>query len=454
VLRLYPFQQEGVENLVKRRTVLFADEMGLGKTVQAAVALRCLFDSRSIQRVLIAAPIALTRNWKSELQKWAGIPGVLYEGGSRYGMLEGNAAVLIGSYETICSDLVAATRGGERFLELGIDVLILDEAQRIKTPETMRAKVLAKILAARRWAITGTPLENHPRELASILRFLYPNEFETPDALEDLPRILAYRDQTILRRTKATVGLQLPRKTVASISLALSPDQAAEYSQRLQDLTQALVRRSARAVAPMQLLSGIQDLRRIAVVSKNQDSSKLDFLESQLEHITANREKAVVFSSFANIALPLFRERLSRFGAVLYTGSMSTDERERVHRRFLEDPNTRVMCASLKAAGVGLTWTVASHVFHTDVWWNPQVLNQADDRVHRIGQQKPVFVRRLLADGTIEEAINHLLETKEDIFRMVVDEAPPNSITQRTFSQLLDLIGLKATDQTRFGRLR
>jgi SNF2 family DNA or RNA helicase len=443
-LQLYPFQQEGVENLVKRRSVLFADEMGLGKTVQAAVALRCLFDSRSISRVLIAAPIALTRNWKSELRKWAALPGVLYEGGSRYGLLEGNAAVLIGSYETICSDLEVATRGGERFHDLGIDVLIIDEAQRIKTPETVRARVLAKIVAPRRWAITGTPLENRPRELASILRYLFPNEFETADSLEDLPRILAYRDQAMFRRTKGMVGLQLPSKTVANISVALSPDQAAEYSQRLNDLKQELARGSGDRASLMRLLAGIQDLRRIAVISSNQDSSKLDFLESQLENICSNGEKAVVFSSFANIALPLFRERLSRFGAVLYTGAMSTDERERIHQRFIEDPSTRVMCASLKAAGVGLTWTVASHVFHTDVWWNPQVLNQADDRVHRIGQQKPVLVRRLVADGTIEEAINQLLETKEDIFKMVVDEAPPASITQRTYADLLALIGLKS----------
>jgi len=446
-LELYPFQKEGVENLVKRRSVLFADEMGLGKTVQAAVALQCLFDSRSIRRVLIAAPIALTRNWKSELTKWASLPGVLYEGSSRYGLLEGNAAVLIGSYETICNDLAAATRGGERFHDVGIDVLIIDEAQRIKTPETLRARVLAKIIAPRRWAITGTPLENHPRELASILRYLFPNEFETEDALEDLPRILAYRDQAMVRRTKAVVGLQLPRKTVASISVALSPDQAAEYSQRLHELKQELASGSGRRAALMQLLSGIQDLRRIAVISRNQESSKLDFLESQVENISANGEKAVVFSSFANIALPFFRERLSRFGAVLYTGAMSTDERDRIHRRFLDDPNTRVMCASLKAAGVGLTWTVASHVFHTDVWWNPQVLNQADDRVHRIGQQKPVLVRRLLADGTIEEAVNQLLETKEDIFKMVVDEAAPASVTQHTYADLLALIGMKGAAQ-------
>jgi SNF2 family DNA or RNA helicase len=104
------------------------------------------------------------------------------------------------------------------------------------------------------------------------------------------------------------------------------------------------------------------------------------------------------------------------------------------------------MCASLKAAGVGLTWTVASHVFHTDVWWNPQVLNQADDRVHRIGQRRPVFIRRLLADGTIEQAIDQLLETKEDIFRLVIDEVAPASLAEPTLADLLSLIGLQATE--------
>jgi len=441
-MTLYPFQQAGVEELTKRRCILLADEMGLGKTVQAAVAIRNLFDAGAVRRVLIAAPLALTRNWKAEISKWASLPAVLYEGGSRYGLLEGDAPVLIGSYDTLAADLSGPTLRGHRFHDIGVDLLVLDEAQRIKTPDTIRAQIFSRTLAGRRWAITGTPLENHPRELASILRFLYPNDFADDSQLTDLHRILKFRDAAILRRTKNAVGLQLPNKTVSSVTIALSPDQAAEYAQRLHDLRTTLLGQSAANTAVIHLLSGLQDLRRITVVSRNGESSKLDFLESQIENIVEQREKAVVFSSFANIALPLFHSRLSRFGSLLYTGSMSPVEREDAHQRFVNDPACHVMCASLKAAGVGLTWTVASHVFHTDVWWNPQVLNQADDRVHRIGQRRPVFIRRLLADGTIEQAIDHLLETKEDIFHLVIDDAAPASISGPTFADLLSLIGV------------
>jgi SNF2 family DNA or RNA helicase len=420
--------------------------MGLGKTVQAAVAIRNLFDAGAIRRVLIAAPLALTRNWKAELARWATLPGVLYEGGSRYGLLEGDAPVLIGSYDTLAGDLAGPTLRGSRFHDVGIDLLILDEAQRIKTPDTIRSHVFAKTLAGRRWAITGTPLENHPRELASILRFLYPNDFGEESHLSDLPRILQFRDAAILRRTKKQVGLELPNKTVSSVTIALSPDQAAEYAQRLRELRNTLMQQSSANTAVIHLLSGLQDLRRITVVSRNGESSKLDFLEAQIESIVEQHEKAVIFSSFANLALPLFHSRLSRFGSLLYTGGMSPVQRENVHQRFVSDPACHVMCASLKAAGVGLTWTVASHVFHTDVWWNPQVLNQADDRVHRIGQRRPVFIRRLLADGTIEQAIDQLLETKEDIFRLVIDEVAPASLAEPTLADLLSLIGLQATE--------
>lgn len=172
----------------------------------------------------------------------------------------------------------------------------------------------------------------------------------------------------------------------------------------------------------------------------------MDFVADQIEEIVERDEKAVIFSSFPNVALPRLAERLAAFQPLLFTGEMSTDEREMVHRRFLDDPSARVMCASLKAAGVGITWTVASHVYHLDLWWNPQALRQAEDRVHRIGQTEPVLVKRLVAEGTIEDGIKDLLALKEDVFDLVLGTAPDLSRDMGTFEQLLSLIGLKRDD--------
>jgi SNF2 family DNA or RNA helicase len=443
-LNLYPFQRTGARALIERPRVLLGDEMGLGKTVQAAVALRQLFECGAAHRAVIVCPASLCVNWKHEVGKWAGLASVIYEGPDRFGMLYGNAAVVIGSFDTVASDLRTPTRSGTVFHDIGVDVVIVDEAQRIKDPASLRSKVLAKLLAARRWAITGTPVENHPRELASILRFLYPNEFITDTDFDDLRKILRHRDACLLRRTKQQVGLELPNKTVGSVTIALTPSQHLEYARRLSVLKESLSRGGrSQGQAVMHLLAGIQDLRRIAVIGEDGASSKLDYLEDAIESIVASGEKVVVFSSFANIAIPHFYRRLSRFGALAYTGAMAQEQRQATHHRFLTDPNAGVMFASLKAAGVGLTWTVASHVFHTDVWWNPQVLNQADDRVHRIGQEKPVFIRRLLADNTIEVAINELLDKKEEISDLLIDDAPLNAAPQQIINDLLAMIGLE-----------
>ncbi len=439
-MNLYPFQIVGVNNLITRRTILLGDEMGLGKTVQSAIAIRSLLIQGAIRKILIVCPSSLCLNWKSELQKWARLSAVIYHGAERYGMLEGNATILISSFETLCMDLDSKTAKGEKYFDASIDLLIVDEAQRIKDPESIRSKVLSKIVAPRRWAISGTPLENHPRELSSILRFLDPNEFLEASSIDDIEKTIGLAKKLVLRRTKAEVGIELPQKTLIHLRLPLEPEQAADYSHARENLL-ALARNP---IDPLKanglLLKGIQDLRRLAVISENQTSSKIDFIEMQLEEVIEKTEKVVIFSSFSNLVLPVLANRLGRFGALLYTGSMTSQEREAAHNRFLKDPNARVMCASLRAAGVGLTWTVANHVYHLDSWWNPQVLNQANDRVHRIGQDRPVFVTRLISAGTIEEAIEDLLASKVDIFNMIFSDEFTTRFDAQAARRLLAII--------------
>ena len=441
---LYPFQEEGVAQLLQRRCVLFGDEMGLGKTVQSAVAIKRLFQQGAIHRVLVVCPSSLCRNWRKELRTWVPeIPAVIYEGGDRHGMLFGNAKILIGSFETVAMDLSRPTFEGRVYCDPGFDLLILDEAHRIKDAKSNKALILCAVLAARRWALTGTPLENHPSELASILRFLNPNEFMEDDALQDESLLLKYRDLCLFRRTKQQVGLQLPPKRVITINVALSPSQASEYENTLMTLRENLSAvTDLRAMAGL-LLSGLQALRRIAVIASDGESSKLDLLDDEVAELIERNEKVVVFSTFANLVLPAVQQRLGKYGAVSYTGSMSVEERELSHKQFLEDPNVMVMCASLRAAGVGLTWVVAVNVYHLDLWWNPQAMRQAEDRVHRIGQTQNVLVRRLISEDTVEDGIATLQQVKQDIFDLIINESPTGTEAPKDMNDLLSLIGLK-----------
>ena len=445
-MTLYPYQVEGVRRLVNQRCVLFADDMGLGKTVQAAVAMRQLFDADAIRRVLVVCPVSIMRNWRKEIVRWApGLPAVLYEGAHRYGMLEGNARILIGSYETITEDLRRPTCNGRAFCDIGLDLLVLDEAQRIKAPGSFRSRILSRILSARRWALSGTPLENHPRDLNSILRFLFPNEYATGESINDLELMLQLRTSCLMRRTKDEVEIQLPARTVSYIPVQLCPDQASEYEQTLANVRSSLVGARSKSAVSSGLLAGLQKLRRITAVSGSGSSAKLDLISDELEVLAELGEKTVVFSSYANLALPVALDRLKRYRPVLFTGAMTQHDRELAHRSFTDNPNCLVMCASLRSAGVGLTWTVARHVYHLDLWWNPQAIRQAEDRVHRIGQRQPVFLRRLVAERTIDEGIVSLLESKDDLFRFVIDGAAPTPREQRLDS-LLNLVGLRRQD--------
>ena len=429
--------------------MILADEMGLGKTVQAAVAIQRLFDCGAVRRALIVCPASLLLNWRAELRTWApSIPAVLYRGADRFGLLEGTARLLITTYETLTGDLARQTLGGKLFVDVGIDLLILDEAQYIKTPETTRSMIITRLVAGRRWALTGTPLENHPRELASILRFLFPNEYEELESADIVPRLLAHRDACMVRRTKAGVGLQLPTKRVSYTLATLTPDQDAEYQNALAEIKEQIISARSPSQLTSSLIGGLQNLRRISAISANGESGKLDLLDAELDEITDSDEKIVVFSSFPHLVFPHALSRFSRFGVVQYTGEMSVAERNQVHERFINDPTTRVMLASLKAAGVGVTWTVASFVYQLDIWWNPQVMKQAEDRVHRIGQTRPVLAKRLISEGTIDEGIRRLAEKKEDIFDFLIDDHAATINQTSMLDQLLPLIGLRLEDLT------
>ena len=448
--RLYSFQTTGVRRLLQSPRLLLADEMGLGKTPQALVAMSELMAATAITRTLIVCPASLLANWQYELRQWVpNCPSVIYRGADRYGLLESGVPVLIASFETVTADWRRRSQDGRRFFDTGLDLMIVDEAQRLRNPDSLSAKVLTCALVPRRWALTGRPVENRPEDLGSILRVLEPNEFPSAESLRDYERILRLRDSLMLRRSKAEVLPELPERTMSYVPVEMAPAQRDLYNCELERLKSHLHSADRRGIAGSRgfLLGGIQRLRALCAVGEDEnDSGKLDYLEEEIGKLAQLGEKAVVFSTFANKVLPAAASRLQAYGTVIYRGSMSLEEKEQAHAKFISDSGARVMLASLRAAGLGLTWTVARYVYHLDLWWNPQALRQAEDRVYRIGQQRGVLVKRLFASESVEEGILGLVAKKEEMFGLAVagraaartEDAP----TDEELRSLLRLEGL------------
>jgi SNF2 family DNA or RNA helicase len=352
---------------------------------------------------------------------------------------------LITSFETIAQDWRQPSLDGTRFFETDFDVIIVGEAQRLKNPDSLRSSVLSRAIVPRRWALSGTPLENRPEELGSVLRFLVPNEFADPDQFADYAHILHTRDAIMLRRSKRDVLPELPEKIVSDVYVEMNPDQKSEYHAELAAVWKRLRGLHGAAASKRRgvLLGGIQRLRRICLLaSDNEDSGKLDYLEEEVAKLATSNEKAVVFSTFANQVLPVAARRLKDFGVVLYRGEMNLKERDEASRRFREDKDAMIMLASTMAAGVGLTWTEARYVYQLDLWWNPQVLAQAEDRVHRIGQTRGVLVKRLISADSIEEGIARMLDRKRAMFEMVIeDSAVPGIDCGLSNEQLCEILG-------------
>ena len=441
-MELYKYQAAGAKTLEYRNKVLLADDMGLGKTAQAIVALDRLWSDGLIKRALIVVPTTLISVWKSEFSKWAPeLPSVVYSGADRFGMLKGGMPVLIGSYDTIAKDLQRET-SKNTFVDIGIDLLVADEAHFMKNTDSLRWKTISNILASRRWALTGTPLENSIEDLVGVLRFLFQNELGKFDPTSDITKVLKLRDRCMVRRTKDEVGLQLPPKRIINMPVEMNKNQQLEYSAIVEEFEREAEGRESKNNRK-NLLVIIQNLRRIATIAQDSTSSKLDLIEQEIETLASRNQKSVVFSSFAGLALEPLYERLKKYGAVLIRGGMTSDEVKDADQRFREDDSVNVMCASLKSAGVGFTWTVANYAFILDLWWNPQAIRQAEDRLYRIGQKSPVLIKRVYSENSIDEAIMELLERKEKLFGAIVEDTPLTTEDDMSFDELIDLIRSK-----------
>jgi superfamily II DNA or RNA helicase len=401
-----------------------ADDMGLGKTVQT-LALLLLRATRGPQ--LVVAPTSVTLNWQAESMRFA--PQLklrLYQQQRSLDNL-GPGDLVIVSYGLLQQD-------SEAFTAQHWSSVVLDEAQAIKNAQTKRSQSVMALQADFRMVATGTPLENHLGELCNLFRFINPgllgsqesfaSRFIIPIEKGDAAARRALKALIrpfILRRLKNQVLEELPARTEITYKVPLSEEEAHQYEALRQQAVENISSLDPAAGKSMQVLAEITRLRRfcchpsLVMPGSTLPGSKLQAFSTIIEELLENRHKALVFSQFVD-HLSIVRAWLDGQGIAYQYLDGATPAKERQSRVNAFQAGTGdVFLISLKAGGTGLNLTAADYVIHLDPWWNPAVEDQASDRAHRMGQQRPVTIYRLVAENSIEEQIVALHGRKRDL---------------------------------------
>jgi SNF2 family DNA or RNA helicase len=416
-LEPYPYQVQGIAFLMPRHAALIADEMGLGKTVQVLVALRLLFHAGLIQRALVVCPKPLVLNWTRELRTWA--PDLPFEvlGGdteARRAMWKvSNCPLKLVNYELLTRDAAEVASPEVRF-----DVVVLDEAQRVKSRESKTAQVVRSLHRERSWAMTGTPVENSMDDLVNIFAFVDPHRIppDTPPKL--LP---ALTGDYILRRTKEMVVRDMPPRVVRDTFLELSPAQREAYDLAEKEGVIHLNALGA-TITVQHVFELVMRLKQICNFDpRTGQSAKLEQLLADMEEVAQSGRKAIVFSQWVE-PLEVLARHLAPYGPLLYHGKVPHKDRQRVLDRFERDPKKHVILMSYGTGSVGLNLQFANYVFLFDRWWNPAVEDQAVNRAHRLGQKSSVFVTRFIIQNTIEGRIAEVLEKKRALFAELIEQ--------------------------------
>ena len=414
---LYPFQRSGVEWLIGRREGILADDMGLGKTVQVVTAMRLLFNRAALRTVLVVCPKGLIGTWERECAHWApelGVavltpPAQIRE--AAWKAVAGRRHVLLTNYEQL-------RRPPAILREAPPDLIVADEAHRLRNYDTQVTYGCFQLAPKRYWALTGTPLERDMEDLVTLLSLVAPRSFAPGDAKRLHPSSLSARARPyMLRRRKRDVLEDLPDVLDTTETLELSGAQGRAYRAAVKQY-----RRTGRPGDELALLTRLQALCDIEPESR--ESCKVDWVMYALGRIREQAEKAVVFSHRLEPLRELRHRVVERWGVKaveLLVGDMDRETRERAVTQFRSDDRALALLASSRVGGEGLTLVEANHVFLVNQWWNPSANDQARDRVVRIGQRRKVRVYRSCCRGTIEEALERILKAKRELFDDVVE---------------------------------
>ena len=298
----------------------------------------------------------------------------------------------------------------------------------------------------RAWALTGTPLENKPEDLASILEFTSPNEDGGDyEHIKPGTRMVELQKQLQLRRGKSDVLLQLPPKIVTNISLSIGNSQRQIYDQ-VESKGILQLKEKGNQIKISNVLELILRLKQLCNFNPlNGESSKIEDITEKLKTLVSEGHRAIIFSQFVDnkFGVHAIYQKLKHFQPLVFSGALNSQQKERVVQSFKSDPDRKVLLLSLRAGGQGLNLQEASYVFHFDSWWNPAVEHQAEDRTHRLGQTSPVHVYRYTCVDTIEERIAQILEQKQQLFNELVDGVSIDLSSKLNAEELLSLFGLK-----------
>jgi len=471
--QLRPYQVRGFSWLAFLRQwglgACLADDMGLGKTIQAiALLLHDKERGAGNRPVLLICPTSVVGNWHRELARFSPALRVLVHHGSDRASGEEFVA-LADERDLVISTYALARRDEETLRAVEWGGVILDEAQNIKNPSARQTQSIRKLPAEYRVALTGTPVENRLSELWSIMEFLNPGylgsqkEFRSRFALP----IERYQEEAaakrlqslvrpfVLRRMKTDPRIiqDLPEKMEMKVYCALTPEQATLYEAVVRDSLKQIeesegIQRRGIVLATLLKLKQVcnhpaQFLGDGSALPAR--SGKLARLTEMLEEVLSIRDKALVFTQFAQMGRMLKVPLEEEFGReVLFLhGGTPQKERDRMVVRFQQNRHgPPIFVLSLKAGGLGLNLTEANHVFHFDRWWNPAVENQATDRAFRIGQTRDVLVHKFICAGTLEERIDDLIESKKELAEMVIG-AGESWLTELSTDALRDLMLLR-----------
>ncbi len=432
------FQYAGVAFLYPRYSAILADEMGLGKTMQCITSIRMLLRTGNARKILLICPKPLVTNWLREFKTWAPEITVAAIGGNQHQRAwhwrSNPAMVIIANYELLTRDQTHIVDRESKY-----DLVVLDEAQRVKNKSNATSQVVQKIPRKRSWALTGTPIENGIEDLVGICEFVAPGTVR----VEMSPRAVRGRvKDLILRRTKDLVMKDMPPRLMRDAELDLSSEQWDSYQSaekdgvvRLNEMGDELTIKHV-----FELVLRLKQICNFDPASGS--SSKMDRLAADMEEVASSGQKAIVFSQWVD-AIEEIAKRIPQYNPLQYHGRIPSKQRDPILEEFKQNPDRHVLLMSYGAGSVGLNLQFCRYVFLFDRWWNPAIEDQAINRAHRIGAAGSVTITRMIMAGTIEQRIHEILEAKRELFREILSDDHEPSRRGLTKDEIFGLFNLR-----------